>query len=106
MPIEISGKPVLNVHTLDSSVTRTETKQRDTVQRDAAPPAAVDTVSLTDTVARLRKLESTLTSLPVIDTHRTEGIRKALESGTFVIDPARVADKLLRFESALYGRAA
>ena len=60
-------------------------------------------MSLTDTAARLRKLESTLAQLPVVDRQRVEAPRQAIADGSYRVDPARVAEKLLAFESALTG---
>lgn len=60
-------------------------------------------MSLTDTAARLRKLESTLAQLPVVDRQRVEATRQAIADGSYRVDPARVAEKLLAFESALTG---
>lgn len=105
MPIEISGKPVANIRTMDSSAISPIAKSANVTRQDAVRPVA-DTVNLTDTAAYLRKLESTLSTLSVVDMARTEDIKKALADGRFVIDPARVADKLLRFESMLYHHAA
>ncbi len=105
MPIEISGKPVSNIRAMDNSTASSVAKSANIPRQDAARPVA-DTVSLTDTAAYLRKLQNTLSALPVMDMQRTEGVKKALADGRFVIDPARVADKLLRFESMLYHHAA
>ena len=100
MPIEISGKPVSNIRAMDSSAASSIAKSATIARQDAVRPVA-DTVNLTDTSAYLRKLERSLSSLPVVDVPRTESIKEALADGRFVIDPARVADKLLRFESML-----
>lgn len=63
--------------------------------------AQTDTVSLTDEASRLAELERTLASVPVIDTKRVEEIKQAVSNGSYQVDPARVADKLAAFESAL-----
>ena len=105
MPIAISGKPVSNIRLLDNRAASSITQSTNVTRQDAAR-AVADTVNLTDTAAYLRKLENTLSALPIMDIQRTEGIKKALAEGRFVIDPARVADKLLRFESMLYHHAA
>lgn len=104
MPIEITGKPVSNIHPLASG-TVSSINTPINVPHDTARPAA-DSIKLTDTAAYLRKLENTLSALPVVDMQRTESIKKALAEGSFIIDPVRVADKLLDFESMLYYRAA
>jgi negative regulator of flagellin synthesis FlgM len=79
-------------------VSRTEPTRQ---QQETGRPSSVDTVSLTDTAARLRSLENTLANLPVIDAQRVEDIQRSIAQGTFEVDPKRVADKLLRFEADL-----
>lgn len=105
MPIEVSGKFVSNIRVMDNSAASSSAKSASVARQGAARPVA-DTVNLTDTAAYLRKLESTLSALPIVDIQRTEDIKKAIADGRFVIDPVRVADKLLRFESMLYHNAA
>lgn len=104
MPIEITGKSASNVHPLTSGTVSSINKPIN-AHHDTAQPAA-DSIKLTDTAAYLRKLENTLSALPVVDIQRTESIKKALTDGRFMIDPVRVADKLWDFESMLYYRAA
>lgn len=79
-------------------VGRTEpTPQQATTGR----PSTVDTVSLTDTAARLRGLENTLAKLPVVDTQRVEEVSRSLANGTFELDPERVARKMLALEKEI-----
>lgn len=80
------------------------------VQTEAHPitPAAAtpvsadtDTVRLTDRAALLRQVENSLATVPVVDTERVASIKSELRQGQYVVDPVRVADKMLRFESML-----
>lgn len=70
-------------------------------QQETGRPSSVDTVSLTDTAARLRDLENTLAQLPVIDPQRVEDIQRAVANGSFEIDAQRIAEKMLGFEQDL-----
>lgn len=70
-------------------------------QQSTGRPSTVDTVSLTDTAARLREMENTLAKLPVVDNQRVEAVRQAIADGTFEVDAERVARKMLAFEQAL-----
>lgn len=63
-------------------------------------PAASDSVSLTDTAARLRKLESSLADLPEVDNERVATIQRAIADGSYQVDANRIADKLLKFEGS------
>lgn len=58
-------------------------------------------VSLTDTASKLRQLEAKIASQPVVDSQRVESIKKAIADGTFRVDSARTAEKMVAFESLL-----
>ena len=63
--------------------------------------AAGDTVTLTDTASRMKKLESTLADLPAVDSNKVAAFREAIMNGSYQVDAKRVADKLLNFERTL-----
>lgn len=60
-----------------------------------------DTVSLTDTAARLKELEMGLASQPVVDTQRVQSVQSAINDGSFEVDPDSVAEKMIEFETGL-----
>jgi negative regulator of flagellin synthesis FlgM len=106
MPIEINGYSRLPVEGAgdnsnvkpkrdESNVTRIVPEQRSSDS---------DSVSLTDAAAQLRDLEQSVSSLPEVDNQRTEKIREAVASGSYQVNPQRVADKLASFETALTGK--
>ena len=66
---------------------------------DARP--SQDTVNLTETGKQLSKLESQLQSVPVVDTQRVDNVKHAVNDGSYEINPAQVAHKLLQFEAYL-----
>ncbi len=66
----------------------------------SAPPRA-DTFSMTNRAAQLQRLEAQIENLPVVDTQRVEDVQRSLATGSFEVQPARVADKLLQFEAGL-----
>jgi len=72
-------------------------------QAQTGTPSTVDTVSLTDASAQLQKLEEEVSSLPVVDTQRVEETQRAISEGTFEIDSARIAEKMLGLEQELNG---
>ena len=65
-----------------------------------SPSVGSDRISLTDSVSLLRELESQVASLPVVDNKRVEDTQRALATGSFQIDPPRVADKMLAVEKS------
>ncbi len=70
-------------------------------QQETGRPSTVDTVSLTDTSARLRQMENTLAKLPVVDSQRVEQVRRAIADGTFEVNPAKIAEKMVGMEKEL-----
>ena len=67
----------------------------------ASGTTGADRLSLTGQAHQLRALETGLESQPVVDKQRVEAVRSAVEQGTFVIDPQRIADRLISLEQAL-----
>ena len=104
MPIEITGQ---NNNTLqtdrnsrpENNVGRSEPGVEQ--QNSSGRPSTVDTVSITDTSAQLRSIESSLASLPVVDTQRVESIKQAIADGSYQVDSQTIADKLIDFEAIL-----
>lgn len=80
------------------SVTRGNEAQSQKGAEGAA--ASSDSVSLTDTAARLRSLESSLAEMPEVDDERVAAIQQAIEDGSYEINAASIADKLLNFEAS------
>ena len=72
-------------------------------QQETGSTSATDSVSLTDTAARLQKLENTIAGLPVVDAQRVEDIRNTIASGEYQVDPVNIADKLLGFDAEISG---
>ena len=71
-------------------------------QQDQSQKSSVsDTVSLSDGAVQLGKLEPTSISAPVVDTQRVEQVKQALADGSYRVDPEKIADKLMQFESML-----
>lgn len=63
-----------------------------------------DKLSLTSEATQLKALEDQIAELPVVDTQRVTAVQRSLATGSFQIDPAQVADKMLRFEAAMSGQ--
>ena len=80
---------------------RVQPGQPGPTQLETGPSSTSDTVSVSDTAQRLRSLEASIAQLPTVDTQRVEDIRAAIANGSFEIDPARVAEKMMSFENLL-----
>lgn len=86
----------------DTARSATEAGSGGPARRNSSPSS--DTVSLTDGAARLKRLEQTLTSVPVVDQARVAAIKQLVSTGHYEVDAERVAQKLLNFEQALGGK--
>jgi negative regulator of flagellin synthesis FlgM len=64
-----------------------------------------DKVSLTDQAAQLQALESQISNLPVVDVDRVREVQQTIAASSYTVEPARVADKMLRFEAGLVAKA-
>lgn len=60
-----------------------------------------DTVSLTDTGEKIQTLQQIISETPEVDQARVESLRAAIESGSYNVDSAQVAQNLLSFEGLL-----
>jgi len=69
-------------------------------QQATGSSAGSDTVSLTNTAARMRSLENTVASMPVVDSQRVAEIKQAITEGRYQINPERIAEKMLDMEQA------
>lgn len=102
MPIEINGLPITVLkNPKEGPQVDAGRKKSGPAQEDPGKPAASDTVTLTDTAARLRDLGNTLSALPVTDTQRVEEVKKAVDDGTYKVDAGRVAHKMIELEKLL-----
>ena len=63
--------------------------------------APAQEVSLTDTAAKLQRLEAKIANQPVVDTQKVENVKKAIADGTFKVDSAKAAEKMAEIESLL-----
>lgn len=60
-----------------------------------------DHVTLTASARSLQKLSEAVAQAPVVNTAKVASIKQAIGNGTYQVDAARVAGKLLQFESGL-----
>jgi negative regulator of flagellin synthesis FlgM len=77
----------------------------DKSQGEASAPAAAsqtgDHVTLTDSARSLQKIEEAVAKTPVVNAAKVAAVKQAVNGGTYQVDSARVADKMLQFERGL-----
>ena len=103
MAIEIKGVPNSLINPSgDNSPVKGVQGEPTAAQQATGKPSTSDTVTITDTAAKLNRLETALAQVPVVDTQRVESIQRALANGTYEVSSERIADKLLGMEKDLY----
>jgi negative regulator of flagellin synthesis FlgM len=95
-----------NTHSSVIETLKQQSVQPTRANEPAARPAPTtsntnDQVVLTESAKKLRALEQQLAGLPAVDNERVNEVRKAIQAGEFKIDPMRVAEKMISFESQI-----
>jgi negative regulator of flagellin synthesis FlgM len=70
-------------------------------QAAGAPAASDADVHLTGAARSLAAIEQSVRAMPAIDDARVAAVKEKLQSGSYQVDPQRIADKLLRMEDDL-----
>lgn len=77
----------------------------DKSQGEGSAPAATartsDHVTLTDSARSLQKIEEAVAKTPVVNADKVAAVKQAISSGTYTVNPGRVADKMLKYERGL-----
>lgn len=103
----ISGASSSQIHSLqEHRVQQQGQGNQANPQGNGANPAAgsSDSVTLTGTAAQLRGLEQELSKVPVVDTQRVDSVKNEIASGTFQVNPTRVAEKMMQIEGLIHSR--
>jgi negative regulator of flagellin synthesis FlgM len=103
MPIEINGQNLPPTTDINEGSRKSAARDGSSVTPDSADQrtAGTDSVNLTDTASMLKKMETTLSTLPVVDQQRVESVRQSILNGSFNVNPDRIAEKMLNFETML-----
>jgi negative regulator of flagellin synthesis FlgM len=88
------------VHKVDTAQARARASAH---AAPSAAPAPGDSVDLTDGARQLQDLQAAIAGTPVVDSSRVEALRDAIASGSYTVDPQRVADGLLAQDRAALG---
>lgn len=67
----------------------------------ASTAQTADHVTLTNSARSLQKIEEAVAKTPVVNAAKVAAVKQAINSGTYKIDPAQIAGKLLKYERGL-----
>ena len=105
MPAKISGypasEPLAPLKGSNSGGVVADKAQGDSSAAPASTSQTGDHVTLTDSARSLQKLSEAVAQAPVVDAAKVASVKQALNGGTYQIDAARVADKILQSERGL-----
>jgi negative regulator of flagellin synthesis FlgM len=79
----------------------TDKSQGESAAAGVSAAQSGDTVTLTNSARSLQKIEETIAKTPVVSAAKVTAVQQSLAAGTYQVNPAQVADKLLQFESGL-----
>ena len=63
-----------------------------------------DSVNLTSTASTLQQIEQSLSDIPIVDNTRVEAVSQSIEDGQYTIDNEKIADSIIKNESAFQQR--
>lgn len=98
MAVEITGLPPVTVQGNGKS-SATNPGQENAGQ--GAAPSSADVVTLSSQATQIKAFEADMDKQPSMDGDRIENLKAAIDSGSYVIDPTRVAEKFIEFEFSL-----
>ena len=101
MTIEINNLTPSKAHRPADEAKLNQSSEQPVAEQESGKSSAKDTVSLSDNAVQLGKIDNTVSSPPVMDTQRIEALKQAISNGSYEVDPVKVADKLMKFESML-----
>ncbi len=95
----VNGPSQLVINT-NQGAKSAQTKQSalDTGRR---PDVERDSVEITDTASRLRRLEAALESQPIVDQDKVDALRAAIAERRYPVDTSELAKKLIDIESSI-----
>ncbi|MFC3022396.1 flagellar biosynthesis anti-sigma factor FlgM [Vibrio zhugei] len=63
-----------------------------------------DAVSLSSQSKAMEEMKSSMASSPSFDSAKVAAIKDAIANGSYVVDPDKLADSMIRFENELNGQ--
>ena len=83
-----------------TSIKKSDDSNKSSDTSTSTNTSSSDKVTLTDTAAKLKALESNLANQSVVDDNKVRNVQSSIQNGNYKMDPERIADKMINFESA------
>jgi negative regulator of flagellin synthesis FlgM len=96
-----AAEPIVPTKNSGSSGVAADKPQSDGSASAVSTAQASDHVTLTDSARSLQKIEEAVAKAPVVNAHKVAAVKQAVNAGTYQINAAQVAGKLLQFERGL-----
>ena len=95
-PLSKSNDNAKNVDALNSA------NNASSKQAPASPVTTPsDSITLTDSAINLKKLEDSISHLPIVDMQKVEEIQNKIKDGSYSINPDKIAQRFIEMEIAL-----
>jgi negative regulator of flagellin synthesis FlgM len=96
-----AAEPIVPTKGPGSSGVQADKPQNDAAASAVATAQSSDHVTLTDSARSLQKIEQAVAKTPVVNANKVAAVKQAVNAGTYQINAAQVAGKLLQFERGL-----
>lgn len=110
MNIDDSNASLAQINGFHGHQNRVDTAQAQAHPTQSGNPSHYNTLAdqatLTQNANLMRRIEATVSALPIVDTNRVEQVQNAIENDHFQVDPGIVARKLYNLESSLQSASA
>jgi negative regulator of flagellin synthesis FlgM len=95
-----AAEPVVPVKGSNSNAVVSD-KQGEAAEANAPAAKSADQLTLTSSARSLQKIEEAIAQTPVVNSSKVAAVKQAISAGTYQVNSASVADKMLQFESGL-----
>jgi negative regulator of flagellin synthesis FlgM len=95
-----AAEPVVPVKGSNSNAVVSD-KQGEAAEANAPAAKSADQLTLTSSARSLQKIEEAIAQTPVVNSSKVAAVKQAISAGTYQVNSASVADKMLQFENGL-----
>jgi len=95
-----SGHSLTNT-SRSSQRTDNHTSEAKTRSKESASLSNDDAVSISSQSKELGSMHNQLTSSPAFDSAKVQAIKEAITNGSYVVDPDKLAENMIKFEKEL-----